>query len=200
MRIFFIVSLVVSFSFVAGAQEQSEGADTAQSDYKNYIGLGAGITSGLGLSYRRWFEKSGFQVNILPYYTQDTYDNEDTGRRDGYSRNVYLSLGLSYLRQFQDFEKVRFLGFASAHWVYTSDDDDYRLSTGVPTGEPRIDDQRIDNVEQSNTFLVGLGPEFEIYIWRFALNLGFGLAARYRPSPESFGIWPAVEGSIHYRF
>ncbi len=199
MRTILLLMAIVTFAFVGTAQEQSESPE-AQEEFKNYIGLGAGITSGLGLSYRRWFEKSGFQVNILPYYTQDTYSNEESDPRDGYSRNAYLSLGLSYLRKFQDFEKVRFLGFVSAHWVYTLDDDDYRLSTGVPTGEPRIDDQRIDNVEQRNTFLFGFGPEFEIYIWRFALNLGFGLAGRYRVDPESFGIWPAVEGSIHYRF
>lgn len=200
MRLLVTAIVVATVASAAVAQRQAESSEIGQNEFKNYIGLGAGITSGLGLSYRRWFEESGFQINLFPYYTQETYDNDDSGLRDGYSRNAYLSLGLSYLKLFEDFERVRFLGFVSVHWIYTSDDDDYEISTGVPTGEPRFDNQRIDNVEQRNTFLAGLGPEFEIYIWRFALNLGFGLAARYRISPELFGIWPAGEGSIHYRF
>lgn len=85
----------------------------------HFIGLNAGITTGLGVSYRFMPSRNGFQVTVLPII-----DPERT----------YLSLAATYLREIKKMALSRFLFYASNHYTNMLIRDDrfvYNCALGV---------------------------------------------------------------------
>lgn len=68
--------------------------------YKHYFGINAGLTTGVGFSYRYWPGKNGFQVTFLPVVDRTS---------------TTISFGATYLKEIKTFDKYRFLVYASNH-------------------------------------------------------------------------------------
>jgi hypothetical protein len=81
----FIISFTLCTLFFSGIQAQEN--QEKRHDI-HHVGLTAGWTTGVGLSYRYWPGKLGVQAALLPVYNSN--DNE------GYN---FLSLGLTGLIQ-----------------------------------------------------------------------------------------------------
>lgn len=69
----------------------------------NEIGIHAGTTTGIGLSYRHWFNKNGFQITAVPI-------------KNDYRQ--YYNAGLTYLHTFYQSTHVCFYGYTSVNYVY----------------------------------------------------------------------------------
>lgn len=223
-------------SAVASADEVIIGADPAPSSgkeapqeaggyisttsrrYPNYLGVGAGVVSGYGLSYRRWIGNTwGFTINLLPLYIQEKYPDDSDGsggwyhsdgyyytkRDSGYLDRGTLSLGLTLLRSFAEMKTVRILGYAGGNMHVDYRNADYY----VTTSEWNSEHQRTEPVvkrhrEQRNnqTLTVGAGAGVEIFVWRFAFNLMAGLAGGQSPQKETAFVMPAAEAGMYFRF
>jgi hypothetical protein len=55
--------------FVSESYSQEKKAFTS---FKHEVGINAGFTTGAGFSYRRWYDKIGFQITGLPVKTDET--------------------------------------------------------------------------------------------------------------------------------
>lgn len=88
-KILFVLMVGV-FAMGVQAEEASVPAD-------QYFGLGAGFTSGLGLSYRSWAGPWGWQINAMPLYDPTT---------------IFGSVGLTGLLTIHDARWSRFFTYA----------------------------------------------------------------------------------------
>lgn len=113
MRIFILSLLLVSSSFVYGQEEKN-----AAASQKNRIGLHAGVTTGIGLSYRYKPGKFALQLTGIPIFTGDG--------------NTVLSGGLSgmyYLREARGADLFTYLG---NHVFYNRQDElFYNMGLGI---------------------------------------------------------------------
>ena len=80
----------------------------------NYIGIGVGYTSGVGISYRRWINSSyGFQVNLFPYYGETEYPaslkSDTDGVYNGSSEEYIISIGGTVMKNIEKFKYGRTL-------------------------------------------------------------------------------------------
>ncbi|HEX2957287.1 MAG TPA: hypothetical protein VHO70_10675, partial [Chitinispirillaceae bacterium] len=91
-----VLLALVGFSMAASDTDSSEtesGYSAVTSKrYSNYIGIAAGLTSGYGLSYKRWFDKWGIQLTLFPWYEEESYSDKSGDdyyydRDSGYSNN-----------------------------------------------------------------------------------------------------------------
>jgi hypothetical protein len=67
IRKYFLILIMLCLCYPSNAKE------TEAKNYKNYYGVNAGYTSGLGFSYAYWPGKLGVQVSVLPISTDDIY-------------------------------------------------------------------------------------------------------------------------------
>lgn len=92
------------FLFTAVFAQEETAPITDEYNQKNEFGIHAGATTGLGLSYRKWIGKSGFQLTALPikvdYYTFVSAGATlmHTLKKSKYVRS-YLYLGNHFLIQ-----------------------------------------------------------------------------------------------------
>jgi hypothetical protein len=111
------------FMFISTYGQEVDSSNTSiqsEKKYKNYIGISAGFTTGLGVSYRYWPKKSGFQITLLPLYDED---------------NTYVSFGTTYLREIKQLKTSRLLFYASNHVTnFFSDDHTYADNLGIGVG------------------------------------------------------------------
>ncbi len=90
-----VLIILLLFSYTMYGQD-----DTYQKDKEHhYVGIGLGITTGYGLSYRYLSNKFGFQVNYAPFY----YRNEGSA----------FSLGGTVLYKFNESENKKLLIYFS---------------------------------------------------------------------------------------
>lgn len=164
-----IIVLVLSISMI-GVSAQDE---TATKVKKNEFGIHAGATTGIGLSYRHWFGKLGFQLTGLPIKTENF---------------TFISGGVSLLYNFYDAKYVRVFGYIGGHYYQDRhNDEDYNILTG---------DYESHKYEDS-FYNFGFGPGFafgkEV---RFNLQFGYG----FYDVTESFDMYPTGEIGIYFRF
>ena len=174
--------------------------------YSNYAGFGAGMTNGIGLSFRHWFSDDwGIQLNILPYYSETTYPssngNDYPARDSGFYHNGYFSAGLTGLHEFARLDAMRFLGYiagsvteqyTNAHYYYQQYDYINYSSTYVT---------KVSHHEEwSNLLAGGFGLGMEFYVWRFSFSPMLGFRGAYDLDTKAKEIGPTVEGAAHFRF
>ena len=191
VRIIFIIILVGTCSY--------------SSDYNKYFGLGLGFSSGMGLSYRHWINKTyGFQVNMLPYYKKEIYNEfpfYKYDEYDGYQKKYWLSIGATAMRSFSQFKHGKGFLYLGTHLIYDREDYSYYdthykySSDFTRTGEVVHHKENI--VEK--LLVVGIGPGFEIWLWRLSLSLMFGFAANTDFDGTS-GVSVTGETGLHYKF
>ena len=92
--------LIIQNSEVTGQEEISK-EETVK--FKNAIGLGAGFTTGYGLSYRYIPKEFGIQINFAPY-------------KDDYT-SLY-SIGLTFLFNVIEAEKTSLYIYQANHYLY----------------------------------------------------------------------------------
>jgi hypothetical protein len=196
---------------IAPASGDAGGKDDQYSyeSYSTFVGAGAGLSSGAGLSYKKWFEKKwALQVNLLPFYYQENFKpggNNDTYRHNdsGFHDYGLFSLGLAYQRLITRLQDFRILSFVSAAYNGSYDKGDYYYT------EERWESAAGDYVDyhghtvkndMEHRLAVGGGFGGEIFLWRFSLMAATGICAGYNFSDETVRITPTIEGSIHFMY
>jgi hypothetical protein len=73
---------------------------------KNAIGLHAGSTTGLGISYRRWPDQFGFQATFFPMISKE---------------QSYLSLGVTGMYKVSELKAMDVFLYLGNHFIYRKD-------------------------------------------------------------------------------
>ena len=141
------------FSSTTFAQEDSPNENTPIF-YRNSLGVAAGGTTGLGISYRHFFpNKFGFQVTGIPIFSQNHF---------------YSSTGLSLMYIFREHERVALFSYLGNHVIYT--EDNYYGGSILWDEEP---------IQYSYlTYNIGLGAGVNIHLWDFidlSVKVGYGV-------------------------
>jgi hypothetical protein len=164
-KLFMLVLVLLSFTVVSAQDNPS--VETKN----NELGIHIGATTGIGLSYRHWFDKIGFQLTVLPVKTEQV---------------TFISAGVSALYSFYDSKYVSVFGFLGSHYSVRERDED-------------IDDigiNRTDRVKESSCNF-GIGPGFGFgRTVRFNLMVGYGFYDVF----EKFNMFPTGEIGLYYRF
>jgi hypothetical protein len=143
----FFAVLIIQNSKVTG-QEEIPNEEIVK--FKNAIGLGAGFTTGYGLSYRYIPKEFGIQINFAPYKNDYT---------------TQISVGLTFLYNVIETEKTSLFIYQANHYLY-------RKSTYMGFW----DSQNIET--KSGKFNIGLGIGIEfILLKRISYNLMGGYGA-----------------------
>ncbi|MGK7392977.1 MAG: hypothetical protein ACNS62_00330 [Candidatus Cyclobacteriaceae bacterium M3_2C_046] len=83
------------------------------------IGAAAGFSTGVGLSYRYWPVKHGFQVTFLPVIGED---------------DTFVSLGTTWLIKLKDGKNVDLFLFAANHFYWQDDWDSNQAELSMNLG------------------------------------------------------------------
>jgi hypothetical protein len=141
--------------------------------YKHSFGIGAGFTTGVGLSYRFAPKKLGFQINLGPTYSD-------------YGNNVDASVGLTLLNKFHR-GKYCNLYFYVASSLYYHKGLDW-VGDGWWGSYQKVETQKINS---------GIGLDFEFNTQkRIVLNVMVG----YMQYNNFERLSPTVETALYYRF
>lgn len=174
--------------------------------YSDYVGFGAGLTNGIGLSYRHWFSDAwGVQLNLLPYYSETKYPSSNANdypvRDSGFYHNGFFSAGLTALHEFARLDAMRFLGYVAGsvteqytntHYYY-QEYEYSNYSSGYVTKVSQHEDW-------SNLVSGGFGLGMELYVWRFSFSPMLGFRGAYDLQTKEKEVGPTVEGAAHFRF
>lgn len=165
-----IISILAFSLIMIGISAQDETNITKK---KNEIGIHAGATTGVGLSYRRWIGNFGFQLTGVPIKTDNF---------------TFISGGASLLYNFYDARYVRVFGYIGGHYYQDRHDDDHY---NIITGEYET------HKYEDSFYNFGFGPGFAFgSTVRFNLMLGYG----FYDVTESFDMYPTGEIGIYFRF
>ncbi len=171
--------VIAAVSFLVVPLRAQEQADLPS----HSIGAAAGFVSGVGISYRHWFENTyGYQVTLAPYYNRES----STGGQS--LQSAFLSLGLNALKVYRVAEVVNFYGYAGVHYLL-----DY--NEHLSFADPGSSSDKSSTTE--HRAIVGLGPGIDIHFWRLSVDLGIGVAARIEGT-GNFGIQPTGEIALYY--
>jgi hypothetical protein len=141
----------------------------------NEFGFNLGATTGLGLSYRRWIGRVGFQITGLPVKTDNT---------------TFYSAAFTTFYNFNDSRLVRVYGFLGnnyieSHHIENSDN----WSFGYPDTE--------EVLKSNYSYNIGIGPGFAFgKVVRFNLMVGYG----FFDVLEDVRMFPTVEIGLYYNF
>lgn len=103
MKYFFLLILcVVVICPVFGQEEQNNEPKS------NEFGAHMGACTGIGLSYRHWFHKVGFQLTALPVKID---------------KSTFYSAGITGLYSFIETKHVRAFGYLGNHYIYNENKD-----------------------------------------------------------------------------
>jgi hypothetical protein len=94
-----LLFLFLTFLIVLPSQAQSD-----SENYKHSLGLSAGLSTGLGFSYRYWPKRIGVQVTGIPIFS---------------SNRFFSSSGLSVLAKIRDLNNIRLFGYLGTNLFYS---------------------------------------------------------------------------------
>ena len=139
-----ITGLLVVLLFMSHAL----GQDTQNNESRsNEFGAHLGATTGMGLSYRHWFNRVGFQLTALPVKTDQL---------------TFISAGITGLYTFKQAKYVRAFGYIGNHFFYTERKDDNLYPN--------------NSIKYKKQYNIGFGPGFEFgSTVTFNLMFGYGL-------------------------
>lgn len=122
--------------------------------FRNALGIGAGFTTGIGVSYRYYFSKFGLQVTFGPLQDNDTHR---------------YSTGLTFIYNIIETSKTNFFLYQGNHYFYTKEK--YH-STYYP-----FNNKTTDYFNNG----IGMGMEF-IILKRVSFNLmgGYGVYKSFK--------------------
>ncbi|MFH0866429.1 MAG: hypothetical protein V1904_09540 [Bacteroidota bacterium] len=126
-KLFIAAILILAGTLTLSAQHKSD--SLFKSKYANNIGIGAGFTTGFGISYRYLPCRDGFQVNFTPYL-QD------------YGKDALISIGLTYLHKIVATRATNLYLYFGNHYRYINLNNNYsgnnepieKWNTGIGIG------------------------------------------------------------------
>lgn len=148
-----VVMLFAAILFAVPVLAQEAEAPEATKPFKHYLGVGAGFTTGYGLSYRYWPGKFGIQANFAPIKTE-------------YEESV--SAGITFLMKLVEAGHTNFFLYQGNHFHYYKSDYWYYDEWGNSIRDG-----------QSDSYLnngIGMGIEF-IMLKRVSFNVMVGYAS-----------------------
>lgn len=100
---------IFSLSNIAQEQPKVEKSEKTEHQklYTQSLGIGAGFTTGLGVSYRYFPKKAGFQLNLAPYY-------------ENYGKEAFISAGLTFLFNLAENKYNAVYAYFGNHLLHTS--------------------------------------------------------------------------------
>ena len=143
-------------------------------DSKHALGIAAGATTGLGLSYLYMPDRLCFQVAFVPYKDVD---------------RTFISAGLTFIYRLREGEKLNFLLYQGNHFIsrtetnYISNPPNY---TTVSTGKTT-----------TSGFNNGVGIGFEFFL---SESVSFNLMGGYAGYNNFERITITGEGALFYKF
>lgn len=140
------------------------------------FGFNAGATTGIGLSYRYWPNKTGFQITALPIKTED---------------ETFINVGLAGLHTFYDSRLTRFFGYLGSSYVV----EDYMVYEYVYNSGTGYYDEIVDN-EHNTKLNIGFGPGFA-FGSRVRINIMAGYG--FYDILGDFNIFPTGEIGLFFR-
>jgi hypothetical protein len=169
MKKLLILSIILSFSLCLFAQDE----DISQAN--NEFGAHAGFTTGLGFSYRHWFDRFGFQVTGIPVKTNDYF---------------FASIGATGLYSLKTTQYIRAFLYLGNHFVYQAETyESYDPYMGYSYGE--------EYTSYTRQYNIGFGPGFSVgRLIEFNLMVGYGI---YDVGGD-FNMLPAIEVGVYYNF
>lgn len=139
-----LLTLVLSLLLIP-LHAQGEQKDQTGS-LPNEFGIHLGSTTGIGMSYRHWFNKFGIQVTGIPFKTKDEF---------------FSSLGLTAMYSFVEKKTVRVFGYLGNHYIH-----DQRNVDNGTTVEKKYKDR----------WAIGIGPGFSLgRTVAFNIMAGYGM-------------------------
>ena len=167
------------------------------------VGGVAGVTQGLGITYRRWFTQNGFQVSLLPMISvEENY------------QSLFLSVAGSYLHALWESPLYDFFYQPSRNLVYSY--------VGLHYVMDRLKDENSDgwgnyanDLTQSATLGGGLGLQTNMGAVQLSLGIGYALSLHdtrnwetpsewedwgYLEDQTSFALHPTLDATLGYTF
>jgi hypothetical protein len=170
--------------------------------FNNQIGLAAGTTAGIGLSYRRWINnRFGVQVSGLFLSYTDTFINtvKDNGSLSGYSKIWAYNTGVLGLYSVKTWKRARGLLYMGASYVSQG----RRDRTTILIDSVDVLYAPVDTAYGFNNFneaiRIGNGFGIDLNLWHLSLNLMTGVHYGYSFSSRKF-IWPTLSAEIGFFF
>ena len=127
----FTISLILCTSFLF-SQTMKEDKPT------HYAGLNAGITTGVGLTYRYWKSDIGFQVTATPIKTSKNW-SDLTGIKSFYSSNypgvyedrTFISIGATGFYKLKQYNNSRIFSYLGNHLFIRDNYQIYNIGAGL---------------------------------------------------------------------
>ncbi len=143
--------------------------------YKHSIGLGAGFSTGLGLSYRYIPKKFGFQINLAPSY-------------QNYGKTAFVSLGFTLLRRIMESRTTNLYAYFGNHYLYDkSEHTTYNNPYYIPVTTTVI----------NRNWITGIGCGFEVHAQK---RIVWNMMAGWAQYNFFESMYPTIETAIYYRF
>ena len=155
--------------------------NTTKADLSHYIGAGAGMSTGYGLSYRYWPGDWGTQIILTPIASDS---------------NILINLGTAALKTLIETKYTTLFLYIAGNGTYLNGEEIIYIDS--------IDDEPMSEPTSENvtnlSFSVGVGPGIEIYLFKYiTLNIMFGY--RYAWGDANIdGLGFTVETALYYRF
>ena len=96
-----LITFVLSFILISLEAQDNKKAGTGFPS--NEFGLNLGSTTGLGLSYRHWFDDFGIQLTGIPYKDQNEF---------------FSSLAFTVMYSFVETKHVRVFAYLGNHYMH----------------------------------------------------------------------------------
>jgi hypothetical protein len=162
-----LIVLIAVLSLMSYAFCQDDQNNKSKS---NEFGAHLGATTGIGLSYRHWFNKVGFQITALPVKTDNF---------------TFISGGISALFSFKETRYVRAYGYVGNHYLYIEDSRTDALINNNNT------------TKYDKQYNIGFGPGFSFgSVVNFNLMFGYGLYDIL----DKFKMFPTGEIGLYFKF
>jgi CTP:phosphocholine cytidylyltransferase-like protein len=170
-------SIILLSIIVTSAQEKQ--IKTHEKKYSKAIGIGAGFTTGVGLSFRYFPKKYGVQLTAAPYY------------RD-YGKEAFISGGVTLLLSLAENKTNNIYAYFGNHYFYS------KLNRYNSTYDPILGYYTSTSKSVTENFInSGIGIGMEIHAQkRITLNAMIGYA-QYNSFQTLFF---TCEATLFYRF
>lgn len=178
--------------------------ETTSKSYRKYVGVTGDISLAPGISMKRWGERNGVMLNILPFYYEENYDTtgdyEDYEYRyNGYDKSGFLLAGGAFMRKLNQGRMHRLYHYIGGHYYsYYTNADYYEDSYNYLDDMDDLD--HIETYEWTHEAGIGTGVGVEIWSRRIAIDVRAGIVGAYEFTQESKKILPSIGFGVYYRY
>lgn len=172
-----LISTILSLVLILSTSNISSFGQTFGGEVKELelngheIGIGAGFSSGIGLTYRRWNGVNGIQFTLTPILEKD---------------NTYISAGVTLYKTIKESSTHKFNLYLGNHYLINTSNYKYEWTDSFNNTSVRD----INNYSDKH-WIIGSGVAFELLPGRgrFSTNFLFGLGADISWSENESKYW-----------